>query len=56
MTKEEVRSVSLSKLRLQEDSICYDVEREQVLFLLKWLFVRKGQVYAIEKKRMRLLF
>ncbi len=25
MTKEEVRSVSLSKLRLTEDSICYDV-------------------------------
>lgn len=25
MTKEEVRTVSLSKLRLSEDSVCYDV-------------------------------
>ena len=51
MTKEEVRTVSLSKLRLQEDSVCYDVGAgtgsvSVEMALRAW----KGQIYAIEKK------
>ena len=51
MTKEEVRTVSLSKLRLSEDSVCYDVGAGKgsvsvEMSLRAWM----GQVYAIEKK------
>lgn len=57
MTKEEVRTVSLSKLRLSEDSVCYDVGAgtgsvSVEMALRAWM----GQVYAIEKKKMPLLF
>ena len=51
MTKEEVRTVSLSKLRLSEDSVCYDVGAGtgsvSVEMALRALM---GQVYAIEIK------
>lgn len=51
MTKEEVRTVSLSKLRLSEESVCYDVGAgtgsvSVEMALRAWM----GQVYAIEKK------
>ena len=51
MTKEEVRTVSLSKLRLSEDSVCYDVGAgtgsvSVEMALRAWM----GQVYDIEKK------
>ena len=51
MTKEEVRTVSLSKLRLSEASVCYDVGAgtgsvSVEMALRAWM----GQVYAIEKK------
>lgn len=51
MTKEEVRTVSLSKFRLSEDSVCYDVGAgtgsvSVEMALRAWM----GQVYAIEKK------
>lgn len=51
MTKEEVRTVSLSKLRLSENSVCYDVGAgtgsvSVEMALRAWM----GQVYTIEKK------
>lgn len=51
MTKEEVRTVSLSKLRLYEDSVCYDVGAGTGSVSVE-MAVRagRGKVYAIEKK------
>lgn len=51
MTKEEVRSVSLSKLQIQEDSILYDVGAGTGSVAVEAaLLARKGQVYAVEVK------
>lgn len=51
MTKEEVRTVSLSKLRLQHNSVCYDVGAGTGSVSVE-MAVRAslGKVYAIEKK------
>ena len=57
MTKEEVRSVSLSKLRLTEDSICYDVGAGTGSVSVEMaLRADQGQVFAIEKKEEAALF
>lgn len=50
MTKEEVRAVSLAKLRLYEDSICYDVGAGTGSVAVEMaLRTIKGTVYAVEK-------
>lgn len=57
MTKEEVRCVSLSKLRLQEDSICYDVGAGTGSVSVEMaLRADQGQVFAVEKRMTRWLF
>ena len=51
MTKEEVRTVSLSKMRLMENSICYDVGAGTGSVSIEMaLRAHQGQVFAIEKK------
>ncbi len=52
MTKEEVRCVSLSKLELHQDSICYDVGAGTGSVSVEMaLRADQGQVFAVEKKR-----
>lgn len=51
MTKEEVRCVSLAKLRLTENAVCYDVGAGTGSVSVEMaLRAHQGMVYAIEKK------
>lgn len=51
MTKEEVRSISLSKLRLTRNAVCYDVGAGTGSVAVEIAKVTTGgRVYAIEKK------
>lgn len=51
MTKSEVRSVCLSKLRLERNSICWDVGAGSGSVAIEMaLQAPEGQVYAIERK------
>ena len=52
MTKSEVRSVTLSKLRLTKDALCWDVGAGTGSVSLEMAEVcEDGQVYAIERKK-----
>ena len=52
MTKEEIRSISLSKLRLQKDSVIYDIGAGTGSVAVEMaLQACDGMVYAIEKKK-----
>lgn len=51
MTKSEVRTVSLAKLKLTENSICYDIGAGTGSVAVEMaLRAHQGMVYAIEKK------
>lgn len=51
MTKEEIRSLSVDKLNLKRDSICYDVGAGTGSVSMEMaLWACDGKVYAVEKK------
>jgi precorrin-6Y C5,15-methyltransferase (decarboxylating) len=52
MTKEEVRAVTLSKLRLREDFMVYDIGAGTGSISIEaGLLVRRGTVYAVDRKK-----
>lgn len=51
MTKEEVREISVSKLRLKKDSVCYDVGAGTGSVSVEMArAASRGKVFAVEKK------
>ena len=52
MTKSEVRAISLSKLCIAEDSICWDIGAGTGSVSIEMaIHARRGKVYAVERKK-----